>query len=464
MRTAVLLLLVVSACVGCAVGPDYQRPVVDAPKAYRGLLTEESAKTDSESLGDRKWWEVFEDKELQDLIYTALEQNYDVRIAAARVLEARAQLGVTRSNQYPSVNAGAGLSDQRTPQSPLVPAFQETAGELSLSASWALDFWGKYRRATEAARANLLASEWGRRAVATTLVANLARAYFKLRALDSELEIAQRALATRQDSLRLTTLLADHGSTSLLDVRQSEQLVYTAAAEIPSLQQQIEQEENAISILLGANPAAVPRGRELAAQPYPPEVPAGLASTLLERRPDIREAEQQLIATNADIGVAKAAYFPDVSLTGTIGTESTALSKLFSGPARLWTVGPSLVQPIFTAGRLRSNVRLSEAQQQEALYVYRQTIQTAFRDVSDGLIAYRKSREFRIQQELLTHSAKDSADLADMRYRGGAASYLEVLTNDTNAFSAELALAQARLNELLALVQLYQSLGGGWQQ
>ena len=297
-----------------------------------------------------------------------------------------------------------------------------------------------------------------------TLVANVASAYFQLRALDLELEISQRTLASRQDSLRLTQLLAEHGSTSLLDVRQAEQLVYTAAAEIPALEQQIEQQENFISILLGKNPAAVPRGLRLTEQPHSPEVPAGLPSSLLERRPDIRRAEEQLIAANAQIGVARSAYFPQISLTATAGVQSSALTSLFSGPAGMWNFGGSLAQPIFTAGRLRSNVRLTEAQQQEALLFYQQTIQGAFRDVSDALIAYRKTQEFRAQQQLLTQSAQDAARLSDMRYKGGVTSYLEVLTNETNYFSADLGLAQAQFNELQALVQLYRALGGGWQQ
>jgi multidrug efflux system outer membrane protein len=247
-------------------------------------------------------------------------------------------------------------------------------------------------------------------------------------------------------------------------VRQAEQLVYTAGEQIPDLERRIEQQENFISILLGKNPAAVPRGRKLTEQPHAPEVPAGLPSSLLERRPDIRQAEQQLIAFNAQIGVAKAAYFPQISLTGTGGYQSAALTSLFSGPAGLWNFGASLTQPIFTGGRIRSGVRFAEAQQQEALLVYQQTIQQAFREVSDALVAYRKNQEFRRQQELLTQSAQDAARLSDMRYRGGVTSYLEVLTNETNYFSAELSLTQAQRNELLALVQLYKALGGGWQQ
>jgi multidrug efflux system outer membrane protein len=464
MRNYVAILFISILCTGCTVGPNYKRPTVSVPETYRGLTAEEVAKAETASLGDQNWWEVFQDEQLQDLVRTALQQNYDVRIAAARISEAQAQLGIARANQFPSVSAGADITSQRTAKSLRFPEFEETSGQLVLSASWELDFWGKYRRATEAARANLLASEWGRRAVITTLVSNMASAYFQLRAFDLQLEISKETLVSRRDSLRLTQLLADHGSTSMLDVRQAEQLVFTAAAEIPTLEQQIEQEENFISILLGENPSSVPRGRKLTDQPHSPSVPAGLPSVLLERRPDIREAEQQLIAANAQIGVAKAAYFPDISLTGTGGFQSPALLNLFSGPAGLWSFGPALTQPIFTAGRLRSNVRLAEAQQQEAVLFYQQRIQGAFREVSDALIAYRKTQEFRAQQQLLAQSAQDAARLSDMRYRGGVTSYLEVLTNETNYFTAELGLAQAQFNELQSLVQLYNALGGGWQQ
>jgi len=464
MRKFASLTLLCGLLVGCAVGPNYKRPSVNAPDTYRGLTAEEAAKTESASLGDQKWWEVFQDEQLQDLIRTALQENYDVRIAANRILQAQAQVGITRANQLPTIASGAEATNQRSPQSRFLPAFDTSANQVNLSLHWELDFWGRFRRATQAARANLLASQWARQAVISSLVSNVATAYFQLRELDLELEISRRTLASRQDSLRLTQLLSDHGATSLLDVRQAEQLVYTAGEQIPDLERRIEQQENFISILLGKNPAAVPRGRKLTEQPHAPEVPAGLPSSLLERRPDIRQAEQQLIAFNAQIGVAKAAYFPQISLTGTGGYQSVALTSLFSGPAGLWNFGASLTQPIFTGGRIRSGVRFAEAQQQEALLVYQQTIQQAFREVSDALVAYRKNQEFRRQQELLTQSAQDAARLSDMRYRGGVTSYLEVLTNETNYFSAELSLTQAQRNELLALVQLYKALGGGWQQ
>jgi outer membrane protein, multidrug efflux system len=464
MTKFVVLLSVLTLYSGCTVGPNYKRPAASVPNTYRGLTPEEAAKTPSASLGDQKWWDVFQDEQLRSLMRTALRQNYDIRIAASRILAAQAQLGITRADQFPSVAAGAAIADARSARSSFFPAFERSTGQLNVSAAWELDFWGKFRRATEAARANLLASEWARQEIVTTLVADMSRAYFQLRALDLELEISNRTVTSRQESLRLTRILADRGSTSMLDVRQAEQLVFTAGAEIPALEQQIEQQENFISILLGNNPADVPRGQKLTEQARPPEVPAGLTSTLLERRPDIRQAEQQLVAANAEIGVARAAYFPQISLSGTGGFQSAALTSLFSGPTGTWNFGASLTQPVFTAGRLRSNVRFTEAQQQTALLFYQQTIQGAFRSVSDALVAYRKTREFRTQEELLFQSAQDSARLSHMRYNGGVTGYLEVLTNETNAFSAELALVQAQLNELLALVQLYQALGGGWQQ
>jgi outer membrane protein, multidrug efflux system len=459
-----ILVVITGLVCGCAVGPNYKKQAVNVPPVYRGLTPEEAAVSESKSIADQKWWEVFQDDRLKELIQTALLQNYDVRRAGVRILEARATLGITRADQFPTINGEAASTNQRSPQSKFLPAFDTSTNQGGLALSWQLDFWGRYRRATEAARANLAASEWARREIITELIANLSSAYFQLRALDLELDISQRTLASRRDSLRLTTLLANGGSTSLLDVRQAEQLVFTAASEIPSLEQQIQQQENFISILLGNNPGPVPRGKELTEQQRPPAVPAGLPSSLLERRPDIREAEQQLIAANAQIGVARAAYFPQIALTGDAGYQSSALTGLFTGPAGFWNFGANLAQPIFTAGRLRSNVRLSEAQQQEALILYQQTIQAAFRDVSDALIAYRKTQEFREQQQLLVNSAQDAARLSKLRYSGGAASYLEVLTNDTNYFTSELGLVQAQLNELLALVQLYKGLGGGWQE
>ena len=461
----------------CSVGPDYKRPAVTVPTSYRGASTSEAPTTESgppraslapsssaaASLGEEKWWEVFEDRELQGLIRTALKNNYDVQIAAARVLEAQAQLGITRADQLPSLGVGGNITSIRNPKVGPIPSYELTQGQVSASAAWNLDFWGRYRRATESARAILLANEWAQKEVMATLVANLASSYFQLRQLDLELEISNRTLSSRQDSLELTKTLEQHGINSLLDVRQSEQLVYTAASEVPDLERQIAEEENAISILLGNNPGDIPRGLKLTEQPHAPEVPVGLPSALLERRPDIREAEQNLIAANAQIGVARSAYFPQISLTANAGYESAALTNLFTGPAGVWTLAGSLTQPIFEGGRLKSGVRLAEAQHEQLLLTYQQAIQGAFRDVANALVAYRKNREFRIQQQHLVESAQDAARLSEIRFKAGTTDYLEVLTNETNSFSAELALAQAQGNELNALVQLYQALGGGWE-
>jgi multidrug efflux system outer membrane protein len=457
--TAIAILLLA----GCAVGPKYKRPPVTAPDTYRGLAPEAGPQATA-SLGDEKWWTVFQDPQLQDLIREALSQNYDVRIAATRVLQAQAVLGITRADQFPTITAGASSSNERFPATRVTPAFETSPSQVNLSLFWELDFWGKFRRATEAARATLLATEWGQKAVMSSLVSNVASAYFQLRELDAEMEISRSTLDSRKASLHLVEVREKGGTTSMLDVRQSEQLVYTAAAAIPDLERRIEQQENLISILLGKNPGPITRGKPLLENLVMPTVPVGLPSTLLERRPDIQSSEQQLIAANARIGVAKAAYFPQITLTATGGYQSAALTNLFTGPAGLWSFGGQLVQPIFTGGKIRSNVRLTEAQQQEAVLVYQQSIQQAFREVSDSLVAYRKNQEFRTQEELLMTSAQDATRLSNMRYQGGVTSYLEVLDSDTRYFEAQLGLAQAQLNERLALVQLYNALGGGWQQ
>jgi outer membrane protein, multidrug efflux system len=463
LRSASLACLLVLCLAGCAVGPKYKRAAGDVPPMYRGVTQEPAPQGNSSSLGDEKWWEIFQDKVLQDLIRRALAKNYDLRIAASRVLQAQAQLGIVRADQFPSVNAGGNITSQRFPAIGPIPSYQTTLGQVSASASWIPDFWGKYRRAAEASRAQLLASQWAQQAVTATLVANVSSAYFQIRALDLQLEMSQRTLAARKQSLQLTRTLEEHGFDTQLDVRQAEELAYTAAAQVPDLERQIEQQENSLSILLGNNPGAIPRGLTLTAQPHPPEVPAGLPSALLERRPDIRQAEEKLIAANAQIGVARAAFFPQISLTGSAGYESGALASLFTGPAALWSIGGTLTQPIFQGGRLKSTERLAEAQHEESLLVYRQTIQDAFRDVSNALVAYRKYREFRVQQENLTAAAQDAARLSAIRFKAGTTDYLEVLTNETNSYSDQLTLAQAQLNELQALVQLYQALGGGWQ-
>ncbi len=460
--TAVFLLM---GLAGCTVGPNYKRPTVNVPTTYRGEAPGQPAAAKTVSLGDEKWWTIFKDEELQKLIRTALERNYDVRVAATRVIQAQAQLGITRADQFPSVSGGVGVSGTRSPAVPGVfNGYQYLADSLNLSASWNLDFWGRYRRATEAARANLLGSEWARRAVLSTVVANVAAAYFQLRELDLELSIARRTLASRQQSLALTETLANGGATSMLDVRQAQQLVETAAESIPEAEREIQTQENQISIYLGENPTDIPRGRTLTEQPLIPSIPAGLPSSLLERRPDIRAAEQNLIAANAEIGVARSQFFPQISLTGSGGLESIGLNNLFTLSNGVWNFTAGATQPIFEGGRLRSNLKLAKAVQQQDLLAYEQTIQQAFQDVSNALIGYRKFREFREHQEALTGYAQAADNLSHTRYQGGATSFLEVLTSETNLFSAELSLARARLNERLSLVHIYSALGGGWQQ
>jgi outer membrane protein, multidrug efflux system len=466
MKKAALLIGIVAALglmTGCLVGPKYQRPAVDVPQEYRAPAPQQAAQ--ASSLGNEQWWQVYQDPVLTQLIHTAIAQNYDVRIAAARVLEAQAQVGITRANQLPSASVGADVfSEQNAKVTKLFPPYQVNGGELSLSVIWNLDFWGKYRRQTEAARAQLLATEWGQRAVISSLVANVATAYFQLRALDSELEISKSTLGSRQQSLQLTHTLESHGGASGLDVSQAEQLVYTASETIPDLERQIEQQENLLSILLGENPQSVPRGRALTEEPAPASVPAGLPSELLERRPDIQQAEQIMVAANAQIGVAKAAFFPSVSLTGTGGLESNALNRFISQPSEMWTAAAGVTQPVFEGGALRSGLKLARANWQEAVFSYQQTVQNAMEQVSNSLVASQKNREFREQQELLTQAAQKTDHFSEVLYKNGGASYLQVLTSETNYFSAELNLVQAQFNERLALVQLYQSLGGGWQQ
>jgi outer membrane protein, multidrug efflux system len=454
---------------GCTVGPNYQRPAIPAPANFRA--PEGTPTFDPESVGDLKWFEVFKDEKLQELVRTALAQNYDLRDAAARVEAATAQLGVTRSNQYPNVGAGADISTirlSRNGQTPLsvafVPSQNRTFGGATLDLlSFEVDIWGRLRRATEAARANLLNAEENRKAVMTTLVSEVASDYFSLRELDYQLEISQRTLATRKDSLGLIQTRQLGGVATLLDLRQAEQLVYTASETIPTLQQQIEQTENQISLLLGKNPGEVLRGKSLTEQEMPPDVPAGLPSALIERRPDIRAAEQNLIAANANIGVAKAAYFPQISLSGFLGGQGTQLASLFSGPSSVWNFTPQVTQPIFTAGRLKSEVKLSQAQRDIALVQYEKTIQTAFTEVSDSLIAHQRVRESRVQQELLVAALQDRTRLAYVRYTGGVDTLLNALDSDRDLFQAELTLSQIRLNELDSVVQLYKALGGGWQ-
>jgi multidrug efflux system outer membrane protein len=451
---------------GCTLGPDYKRPSVEIPAQFRAAMTRD----DVASIADFKWFEVFKDEQLQELIRVALAQNYDLRDAIARVDAARANLGITRSNQFPQFGVGADVpSTEQSRQGeftiPKGTSRQRTYGEVFLSLfSYEIDIWGRLRRATESAQAQLLASEWNRREVIRTLISDVATAYFNLLELDMELAISRNTLGTREESLHLLRIQLQGGVGTLLDVRQGEQLVYTAAETIPDDERQIQQLEDQISFLLGRNPGPISRGNLITADRPPPEIPAGLTSALLERRPDVQAAEQILIANNANIGAAKAAYFPTITLTGEFGFQSTALASLFSGPRRFWSFVPQITQPIFTAGRLGSQVELAEAQERSALAQYEGAIQGAFRDVSDALIQYQKVREIRTQRELLVTSLRDRTRLAYLRFRGGVDTMLNALNSDQDLFNAELSLAQAQRDEMLSLVQVYKASGGGWQE
>ena len=463
--TATALILLLS---GCMLGPDYRRPAVTTPDAFRAASA--AIPPDKQSIAELKWFEVFQDEQLQELIRTALTQNYDLRDAVARVDAARANLGITQADQYPNFGVGADVTSVEQSRQgeftiPRGTSRQRTFGTVFLNLfTFEIDIWGRLRRATEASRAELLATDWNRKAVITTLISDVATAYFSLLELDMELAIAKNTFITRAESLRVIRVQQLGGVATLLDVRQGEQLVYTAAQSIPDTERQIEQTENQISLLLGRNPAPVTRGRLLTEQQTPPEVPGGLPSSLLERRPDIQAAEQLLISANANIGVAKAAYFPQITLTGEFGYQSTALSNLFSGSRRLWTFVPQLTYPIFDAGRTRFGVERAEAEQRSALAQYEGAIQTGFRDVSDALVQYQKVREVRAQRELLVTSLQDRKRLAYMRYKGGVDTLLNALDADRDLFNAELSLAQAKRDELLSVVQLYKALGGGWQE
>jgi NodT family efflux transporter outer membrane factor (OMF) lipoprotein len=453
---------------GCTVGPNYTRPSLATPAAFRA--PEPIPPSQAASLASLKWFDIFKDDKLQELIRTALQQNYDLRDAVARVEAARASLGITRSGQFPNFGAGGEVQinrlsrDAATPlPAQFLPSQNRNFGEATLNLlSFEIDIWGRLRRATEAARANLLSADENRKAVIVTLVSDVATAYLSLRELDYELEISKSTLETRQVSLDLTRSRRIGGVSTLLDLRQAEQLVDTAAQAIPGIQQNIEQTENQIRLLLGENPSDVARGNILTAQDLPPQVPPGLPSELIERRPDIRAAEEALIAANAEIGVARAAYFPQVSLSGFLGGQSTQLASLFNGPHSAWSLVPQVSQPIFTAGRLKSNVKLAEAEREIALIQYQKTIQTAFVEVSNSLIAHQRVRESRERQEALVSALQDRVRLAYIRYRGGVDTQLNALDADRDLFQAQLALSQIRLSELLTVVQLYKALGGGW--
>jgi outer membrane protein, multidrug efflux system len=444
----------------CTVGPDYQRPAVVTPASFRG----QTDPVMPESLGDLTWWRIFEDETLQQLIRIALAENYDLSVAVARILDARAQVVITRSFQFPEVNHfGSAIYSRVEGERVTLQPHEVFEPEAGFSLSWEIDFWGRLRRATQAARADLLASQEARWFVTSTLVTDVASSYFLLRALDQELEVSQRTLAARQDSLQLVTLRERGGVAGLIDVRQAEILVSQAAETVIDTQRLIEQTENAIGVLLGRNPDAVPRGRPLLQQITLPALPPGLPSSLFERRPDVRLAEARLAAATARIGVAKADFFPRVFLTGAASGGAFLIDGRWVGPQGLFSIGPQITLPIFNMGRTQAGVDSAEARVLEALAQYKQTVQQTFREVSDALVEHRKRREFRVQQEALVTSAADTSRLANIRYRGGVTSYLEVLDSERQLFDAELGLVRSNRDELLAVVRLYRALGGGWQ-
>ena len=447
---------------GCMAGPNYRRPAVQTPTVYRDLSETPQLQAQAASYADLPWWQVFKDTKLQELIRLALKQNYDLQLATERIVAARAELAITRSNLFPQVQGNGNFigGQENTAQS------KYNFLTLTADAAFQLDLFGRLRRATEASRAQLLATEAARQTVVLTLVSDVAADYFTLLQLDLQLQITRDTVKTQIDSVKLTNLRLSHGVATKLDVLQAQQVLDTANASIPDLERQIAQEEDAISILLGNYPQGVPRGLPLVAQTLPPEVPPGLPSSIIERRPDIREAEQNLIAANAEIGVAKAAFFPQISLTGSGGGSfgrSSIFSSLMSSQLGIWSYGAQVSQPIFTGGALRGNLHLAESQHQQALIAYRQTIQRAFGDVSDALIGYQKLHQVRLRLEDSVSDLQESVRLSNMRYKGGTTTYLEVLDGQRSLYSEELTLAEARGSEYQSLVQLYRALGGGWQ-
>ncbi len=471
MKTICLIwvgaLLIVAG--GCMVGPKYQRPAVDAPEAFRAADSDTNAPSGPASFGDLGWWEAFGDPQLTAYVAEALTNSWDVKIAVTRVLQAEAAARLARSKYFPTLGAGGDLQSVRTSEKgpsamPSGADPQKEYGDLFLSVpAYELDLWGKIRSENESARAQLLATVEAERTVRQTLVAEVATTYLSLRELDLELEVARSTCAVRTNSLELTSSRQQGGVASMQDVYQARMLVFTAESAIADTLRRIEQQENQLCILLGRNPGGLARGPALTSQVLRAEVPAGLPSSLLERRPDIRAAEQLIVAANADIRQAKAAYYPQLTLTGLFGFQTVAFSDLLSSGARTWQFGPAVSVPLFTGGRLGANVKLAEARFQEAIASYQKTVQGAFREVSDGLIAYQRTREFYEKQTERTQANRDAAAMATVRYEGGVTSYLEVLYNEQELFSAELGLAQARLSELLSVVQLYRALGGGWQ-
>lgn len=448
-------LLAPALLAGCALGPDYRRPSQDVPLQYRG-----QAEAEPDSLGDADWRTVYTAPALQALLEEALRTNLDLRIAATRVEQAQAALGSVRLRQLPNVDAGGSLSRGQVStyaQSPAQPLIGERAS-ASVDLSWELDFWGRLRRLGEAARAEYLGSRAAERAVRVSLVANVASAYYSLCALDERAAAAGRAVQAREAFLKLTRAQLQRGMVSGLDVASAEAQLAAAQASVHDLARQREQTENALSVLLARQPQSLSRGSCV----DPVSAGAGLPSRLLERRPDLQQAEQALVAANARVGAAKAALFPTISLTGSFGVLSTDVSELLSGAAETWSAGVGLLQPLLNADRNLYQLDLAKARTREALLQYEKTVRTAFREVADALVAQSRSREVLAAQQAQTDALRRAEEIAQARYRAGYSSYFDVINADRDLFAAEQALAQARLGAQLATVDLYRALGGGW--
>jgi multidrug efflux system outer membrane protein len=441
------------------VGPDYRRPEIPVPSAWRLGATE------AVEISNIAWWEQFQDPVLSGLVRTALENNKDLAIATTNIDQASAQYGIVRSAQFPQVNAGASAVRQRVSGTTAIGAASGAATfndyGVNLSASFELDIWGKLRRASESARASLLASEQGKGTVVLTVITSVASGYIQLRALDRQLEIAQRTSQSFREVARLQRRRFEEGVVPESDYRQAESQYQAAVAQVPELERQIARQENFLSVLLGRNPGPIERGRDIDAMLFP-AVPGGLPASLLERRPDIREAEQNLVAANADIGVAKAAYFPDISLTALLGLESAQLSNLFKGPSKVWSFGAGVLQPIFNAGRIESQVAQAEALQRQALYGYQRSIISAFQDVENALIDRTKFGQVRDEQAINVAALRRFRDLADLRYREGATIYLEVANAEQSLFNAQLAYVSTESQLFQSYANLYKAMGGGW--
>jgi len=457
LKTFFAVAVALSLC-ACKVGPNYKRPATSVPDQYRGLAPEASQQAGAQPFAEMQWASVYQDEALEALIKEALTNNYDLRIAATRVLEANANLGIVRADQFPQLNGSGSIIYERNAFYPKGPTFDN----LAISLNYIVDFWGQYRRATESARATLLATEYGQEVVRITLIDSVATDYFLLRQYDDQLEFSKKSVDAFQEILKLNEIKFNGGESAITDVYQAQTLLQQAQAQVISTRQAIEQTENNISILLGRNPGPIARGLEITEQQHLPEIPAGLPSSLLERRPDIRRAEENLVAANANVGVAKAAFFPQISLTGTFGAQSTAITSFLQGPATFWAVGGQAVQPLFQGGRIKSQYRLAWAQRDEAELTYKQTVNQAFGEVSNSLVGYNESRQYRITIQQQTATYREMANLANVRFKGGVTSFLEVQYYEQQYFLSALSLSQAWYQELHYYAALYQALGGGW--